>query len=57
MLAYLIAICILTAIAAAETMVLVNLKERVGGWHKLFKLATATVKKAINNTSDDKANT
>ena len=57
MLAYLIAICILTAIAAAETMVLVNLKERVGGWHKLFKLATTTVKKAINNTSDDKTNT
>jgi len=48
MLAYLIAICILTAIAAAETMVLVNLKERVGGWHKLFKLATELLPKVSN---------
>ena len=54
---YLIAICILAAIAAAETMFLVNLKERVGGWHRLFKLATSKVKKAINNPSDDKPNT
>jgi len=57
MLAYLIGMCVLTAIAAAETMLLVNLKERVGGWHKLFKLATVAVKKAINNTSDDETNT
>jgi hypothetical protein len=52
-----IVIYILTAIAAAETMVLVNLRERVSGWHKLFRLTTSAVKKPINDASDDKTNT
>jgi hypothetical protein len=51
-----IAIYILTAVAAAETMVIVNLAEWAGGVRKLFKLAASASKEQINDASDKKPN-
>jgi len=51
-----IAIYILIAIVAAETMVIVNLAEWAGGCRRLFKLAASASKKQINDASDKKPN-
>jgi hypothetical protein len=49
-----IAIYILTAIAAAQGAILLNLAERVGGVRKLLKMASSPIKKEINDTINKK---
>ena len=49
-----IAIYILTAIAAAQAAILVNLAERVGGVRRLIQLASSPLKHKVNDASDKK---
>jgi len=49
-----IAIYVLTAIAAAEAAIILNLAERVGGIRKLLKMASTPTKKQINDAINKK---
>ena len=47
-----ITIYILTAIAAAQSAILLNLAKRVGGVRKLIKLASSSTKHEANDAKD-----